>query len=115
MSQTDVADLLGTSQGALTAWENARALPDMPETIWKLEEVLQMRPGALSRLLGYLPVTTETTSEKPTFEEAVTSDPLLSPDDRDMLLEIYKIMISKRRAPAIKTTKTTGSAPQRRG
>ena len=81
--------MLEVSQSAVTAWESARALPDSPELVWTLEAALDFRPGALSRLLGYLPLAAEGDRTPPTVQEAVASDQLLDSRARDVLLAVY--------------------------
>lgn len=58
VSQTRLAELLGTTQSTVSLWATGKAVPD-PHTVFDIEEVLGLRPGQLSRVLGFLPVASE--------------------------------------------------------
>lgn len=55
ITQSEVAARIGVGQTAVAAWENAVSIPD-PLTVFTVERAIGMRPGRLSRHLGYVPV-----------------------------------------------------------
>ena len=64
----------------------------------KLEAALDLGPGVLSRLLGYLPITGP--PEKATMDvlEALQADPKLGERERKLLATIYRELVAQREA-----------------
>lgn len=56
LSQSKLGELLGVGQSAVSSWELGEAEPPV-ETVYFIEEVLKVRPGVLSKHLGWLPLT----------------------------------------------------------
>lgn len=75
-----------TSAQAMGHWLTGAAEPTRAK-VYALEKVLAMKPGALSRLLGYLPVEAQAAR---TVAQAIESDPALTEDQRKMLLAAYR-------------------------
>lgn len=72
--QTAVSAWLGTHKGL------------NPAQMFAIEHALQLRPGSLSRQLGYLPVTARSTH---TVRDAVNNDPRLGDRARRLILTVY--------------------------
>lgn len=92
-TQRALADELGTTQPAVSAWTRADAEP-APETVFALERALDLPPGHLSRLLGYLPLDAGTASES-SFEATVVGDPLLDETGKRVLFALYRELVSR--------------------
>jgi transcriptional regulator with XRE-family HTH domain len=100
MRQDDLASILGVRQPTVSGWINAISPPDSSEIVFAIEKALKLRPGALSRHLGFLPVEAVKTSTS--VRAAVMDDPALSADEKSMLLAAYEAAAggSKRRKPS---------------
>lgn len=57
------------------------------EKVWAMESVLGMKPGTLSRLLGYLPVNARSITS---VVEAIDADPKLGERERRSLKAAYR-------------------------
>ncbi len=73
---------------AVTMWVNGDTEPTRPK-VWAIEEALGAKPGALSRLLGYLPVDARTVATVP---GAIEQDNRLDEDGRRILLSVYRVL-----------------------
>jgi transcriptional regulator with XRE-family HTH domain len=87
MSQTTIAKAIGYSQTSIAEWEIGRMVPETPKVVFKLEQVLGLEPGALSRHLGYLPADAD---GSPTVEQAILVDDKLDAGQRNTLLTLYR-------------------------
>ncbi len=74
-------------------WEEGRGAPD-PQTVAKLERLLQIEPDSLARLLGYVPLS-EPGSRPATVLDAVNADPRLDDDGRELLTGVYRWLVRK--------------------
>jgi hypothetical protein len=63
--------------------------------VFKAEDVLELPPGHLSKLLGYLP---PTAVEGPSanFDELIAADPLLDDTQKRMILALYREATSRK-------------------
>lgn len=95
VTQKHLADELGTTQPAVSAWTRADAEP-APSTVFALERALELPPGHLSRLLGYLPLDAVEGSAA-TFEAVVSGDPILDETQKRGLLALYREFASRPR------------------
>ena len=86
LTQAELAEQLQTTQSAVSAWINGRSEPP-PFTVFNLEQTLGLAPGALSRLLGYVPV--EAAELGGTVRAAIRRDPMLAEHFKPMLLSLY--------------------------
>lgn len=93
LKQVDIAAALGTTQSTVSAWKRGHCLPDM-ETVFALERLLGLRPGQLSRHLGYLPLETETA--KATVEDAIAQCTELDEAGAKATLMVYRTMVAMR-------------------
>jgi transcriptional regulator with XRE-family HTH domain len=92
LSQRDVADIIGVSHTAVSQWESGRSLP-VPTKVPELERALELEPGALSRLLGYLPITTGEDKTSLDVIEAIRRDRRLGEHGQELLITIYRQLL----------------------
>jgi transcriptional regulator with XRE-family HTH domain len=83
MTGADLSRILGVSSAAVSLWLNSDSLTIKPDNVFAIERALELAPGSLSRLLGYLPVDA---APAVTPEEAIVADATLSDDARELLL-----------------------------
>lgn len=94
MTQQDLATALGVKQPTVSGWISALNEPESA-TVFRAEEVLELPPGHLSRLLGYLPPSA-VNAPNSSFEELVTTDPLLDETQKRMILALYREATSRK-------------------
>jgi transcriptional regulator with XRE-family HTH domain len=95
-SQRKLAEKLGVSHSTVAFWEQGKTLPT-PVNVVDLERILELEPGTLARLLGYMPLDTMQ-REMRTVLDAIMADPDLGQRERDLLLAMYRELIRQRRA-----------------
>jgi transcriptional regulator with XRE-family HTH domain len=95
-SQRKLAEKLGVSHSTVAFWEQGKTLPT-PVNVVDLERVLELEPGTLARLLGYMPLDTMQ-REMRTVLDAIMADPDLGQRERDLLLAMYRELVRQRRA-----------------
>lgn len=79
----------GYKQATVSGWLAGINRPD-PDQVFAIERALAMRPGSLSRMLGYVPAgTTEPSGSR----QALADDPLLSEVGRRTLLAAYEQLV----------------------
>ena len=74
------------SQSAVSQWVAGNTDPDRLY-VFAAEQALDLKPGSLSQLLGYLPVSARSVRTVP---EAIDGDPALTPMARQMLRAAYR-------------------------
>ena len=86
---------IGVSKSAVAQWENGRSLP-VPAKVPDLERALELAPGALSRLLGYVPITSG--DDKTTLDviEAIRRDARLGQHGQELLITMYRQLLRQR-------------------
>ena len=94
MTQDALAEAVGRKQSSVSAWLAGKSAPESA-TVFKIEEILDLPAGHLSRFLGYLP-TAAVEASSATFEELVTIDPLLDETQKRMILALYREATSRR-------------------
>lgn len=94
VTQEDLAARLEVKQSTVSGWENGVNPPDEIETTFEIERILKVKPGVLSRHLGYLPV--EAVQVACSFEEAIADDPYLDEADRTTLRNVYEMAVKTR-------------------
>jgi len=95
LSQRAVARAVGRTASAVWQWEQGQGAPD-PQTVAKLERLLQVEPNSLARLLGYVPPS-ELSNSATTVLDAVNADPRLDEDGRELLTGVYRWLVRKRK------------------
>lgn len=98
ISQQSLADRLGVTRASINDWRRGRAIP-APATIFAIEQALDIRPGELSRTLGYLPLDAEE-KRATTVLEAIAVDPDLNDEGRRLLRIVYEELTARRDRPA---------------
>jgi transcriptional regulator with XRE-family HTH domain len=95
-TQSGLSLKIGVSRSAVWQWEEGRAVPT-EENVAALERELQLQPGALSRLLGYLPAGA-VEREMISVIEALEADPKLGERERELLASMYRQLLKQREA-----------------
>jgi transcriptional regulator with XRE-family HTH domain len=91
LSQRVVGEAVGRTGSAVWQWEEGRGAPDHT-TIANLEAVLELEPGSLAKLLGYVP----TGSVGPvSLVEALNADPRLDDSGRELLTSVYRWLVRR--------------------
>ena len=89
LSQRVVGEAVGRTGSAVWQWEEGRGAPDHA-TAANLEAVLELEPGSLAKLLGYVP----TGSVGPvSLVEALNADPRLDDSGRELLTSVYRWLV----------------------
>jgi transcriptional regulator with XRE-family HTH domain len=89
LSQRVVGEAVGRTGSAVWQWEEGRGAPDHT-TVANLEAVLELEPGSLAKLLGYVP----TGSVGPvSLVEALNADPRLDDSGRELLTSVYRWLV----------------------
>ena len=90
----EIATVMGRdlpwAQTAVSQWLRGTTTPD-PEVIFAMERALGVRPGDLSRHLGYLPVAAKPSPM--TVEAAIQADPKLPDKLKRALTVAYREMV----------------------
>lgn len=86
-----VADLLDMSENAVWLYTRGEREPDR-DVVFELERHLGDRPGALSRILGYLPLGARSALS---VRDAVADDPGLDDQGRRAVLAVYDVVRKK--------------------
>ena len=97
LSQRALSRAIGLTNSAVWQWEQGKAIP-RPEIVAKLEAALDLGPGVLSRLLGYLPITQPPAKATMDVLEALQADPKLGERERKLLATIYRELVAQREA-----------------
>lgn len=87
LTQAALAEEIGSKQSTLSSWERGEFEPP-PDAVFSMEKALECKGGALSRLLGYVPLDTD--SQAISVEEAIAVDPALDEYRRELLIGIYE-------------------------
>jgi transcriptional regulator with XRE-family HTH domain len=97
LTQRALSRIIGLTNSAVWQWEEGKAIP-RPEIVAKLEAALDLGPGVLSRLLGYLPITAPPDKATMDVLEALQADPKLGDRERKLLATIYRELVAQREA-----------------
>jgi transcriptional regulator with XRE-family HTH domain len=97
LSQRALSRIIGLTNSAVWQWEQGKAIP-RPEIVAKLEAALDLGPGGLSRLLGYLPLTAPADKATTDVLDALQADPKLGARERKLLATIYRELVAQREA-----------------
>jgi transcriptional regulator with XRE-family HTH domain len=93
-----LGEVAGVSKSAVAQWESGRSLP-VPAKVPELERALEMEPGALSRLLGYLPITGGDEKTSLDVIEAIRRDARLGEHGQELLIAMYRQLLRQREQP----------------
>ena len=99
LSLNALGSVAGVSKSAAAQWESGRSLP-VPAKVPGLERALELEPGTLSRLLGYLPITSG--DDKTTLDviEAIRRDTRLGEHGQELLIAMYRQLVRQHEAGA---------------
>lgn len=86
-TQEALGSAIGFVQAAVSAWVGGKTQPDM-DTAFLVERTLGVRPGSLTRHLGYLPP--DAVKSVATVESSILEDGALSEAEKQMLLGAYR-------------------------
>jgi transcriptional regulator with XRE-family HTH domain len=89
----------GVSKSAVAQWESGRSLP-IPAKVPDLERALDLEPGTLSRLLGYLPITSGDDKTALDVIEAIRRDVRLGEHGQELLITMYRQLLRQREQAA---------------
>ncbi len=99
LSQRDLGKAAGVSKAAVSQWETGRSLP-VPTKMPDLERALDLEPGGLSRLLGYLPIATGDDKTSLDVIEAIRRDARLGEHGQELLIAMYRQLLRQREQSA---------------
>jgi transcriptional regulator with XRE-family HTH domain len=104
LSQRALARAVNVSPGAVWQWERDEdgTVPRL-DMATRLEQILKLEPGHLSRLLGYVPATAEP-GTMTSVVAAARADPRLGDSERELLIAVYRELV---RQSASKRSKTS--------
>jgi transcriptional regulator with XRE-family HTH domain len=91
-TQRELAEALGITQSAISAWKYGHAEP-APLTVFRIERALGVAPGSLSMNLGFLPLDSAALGHS--FELAVANDPRLDERGRRVLRATYRELLRR--------------------
>jgi transcriptional regulator with XRE-family HTH domain len=93
LSQRALARAVKVSAGAVWQWERDEdgTVPRL-DMATRLEQVLKLEPGHLSRLLGYVPATAEPGTIT-SVVAAARADPRLGDSERELLIAVYRELV----------------------
>jgi transcriptional regulator with XRE-family HTH domain len=105
LSQRALARAVRVSAGAVWQWERDEdgTVPRLDMTT-RLEQVLKLEPGHLSRLLGYVPATAEP-GTMTSVVAAARADPRLGDSERELLIAVYRELVRQSAAKRSKLSK----------
>ena len=90
LSQAALADRLGTTQSAVSAWASGKSVPS-PDRVFELEKVFELSPGTLAGLLQYrAPAEKEHRCD---IVKAIEENETLSRAHKELLLMMYASLI----------------------
>jgi transcriptional regulator with XRE-family HTH domain len=89
MKQEDLARLMGTTQSSISGWINGKYEPPAG-TVFKMERLLEVDPGLLSRPLGYLPI--EGPQATLGVPSAIAQASVLDEEEKAVLISLYELL-----------------------
>jgi transcriptional regulator with XRE-family HTH domain len=94
LSQRDIAKAAGVSPSSVAGWENGESAP-REHTAARLEQILHLEEGTLSRILGFIPATVKQDAIN-SVSELIDTDPRLGPRERRLLHSMYGELVRQR-------------------
>jgi len=95
LSQRALGQAAGVSKTAVSQWELGRSVP-VPAKVPNVERALELEPGALSRLLGYLPIATADDENSQDVVAALRGDKRLDEEARKLMIGLYRRLVRPR-------------------
>lgn len=90
ITQVQLAGAVGATQGMVSRWARGEVAPDL-DTIAAIEDTCGVPRGQVLRLAGYVDEVTD-------VQSAVRADPALSSVQRDMLIDVYRGFLKRKRS-----------------
>jgi transcriptional regulator with XRE-family HTH domain len=94
MSQRALARAAGVTPNAVSQWVLGRATPQ-PEMVARLERILELEDGTLTRVLGYIPASVQDRALTSVLQ-SIQADPRLGDRERRILTAMYRELIRNR-------------------
>ena len=91
VKQADLATRVGGNSATLSNWIRGNNEP-WCDDVFKLEQELELAPGALSQHLGYYPPPDDAEVGRPSVVAAIIEDPDLNDEQREHLRHFYETM-----------------------
>jgi transcriptional regulator with XRE-family HTH domain len=88
MTRVELARRLGYTRASVSDWVHGRSIP-APATVFALERALEIGPGSLSRLFGFVPLAA-LERPLPTVPQVIDDDPALDDLGRHLLKTLYE-------------------------
>jgi len=92
LSGRALARAVGVSPAAVGHWRRGETAP-RPDMAAKLETALELDPGTLSRLLGYVVINQTGDGRALSVAEAVQAESRLGPLEKTLLMNIYRELL----------------------
>ncbi len=89
-SQAALAERLGTTQSAVSAWASGKSMPS-PDRVFELERVFEVSPGTLAGLLHYR--APEEGGHRCDIVKAIEENVTLSRAHKELMLTMYASLI----------------------
>lgn len=89
VTRDELAEMVGVSRQTVSGWITGKSDPS-PANVFRLEEVLKLRAGTLSRDFGFLPLRAEFLPT--TVEEILELLPDLDERGRRVLINVYEVV-----------------------
>jgi transcriptional regulator with XRE-family HTH domain len=106
VNQSELGRAAGAAPAMLSAWLSGRTANPEPQKVFAVERALRLRPGALSRHLGYVPA--DPNPPDIDVRAAIDADPRLTDKSKSALSLLYDVLTAQDvRSPA-GTAQATG-------
>jgi transcriptional regulator with XRE-family HTH domain len=89
--RAELARRIGYTRASVSDWVAGRSVP-APATLFAIERALEIGPGRLSRLFGFVPIEA-VDRPRPTVLEAIAEDPALDNLGRRLLSRLYEELV----------------------
>ncbi|MGH2717824.1 MAG: helix-turn-helix domain-containing protein [Actinomycetota bacterium] len=88
-----LAASIGVTPATVSKWLRGKSVP-APDTLARVEELIDIEPGSISQTLGYVPASRSLqTDPVPRVRDAIRSDPHLGPREQSVLIALYQELI----------------------
>lgn len=111
MKQSDLAQAVGTTQSAISAWITGKSEPGA-RTVFLVETALDVSPGYLSIILGYIPPNARATIPSP--EEQVAHSTNWTDDSKKVIISVMRTLGAKDKALLSLTRTETATRARRK-
>lgn len=91
LTQTALSAATGIPQSTISVFERGEAEPG-PDAVFSMEDALNLKPGALSQLLGFVRTGMEVFTS---IEVVISVDPNLDEPARQLLIQLYERLKSE--------------------